>query len=486
MAGSNQQVEHLLRRAGFGMSPDERARLGDMSIPLVVDYLVDFERQSDDVDASIGQNSYAGVTTRGQFSPNTVIDDARQRWLFRMVHTRRPLQEKMALFWHNHFATAYTKVAGVVGGLQATKMLALKSGELPGPQGQIELFRQFALGNFRDLLLEVARDPAMLVWLDGRLNTRQRPQENFGREIMELFTVGVANYTEQDVYAAARVFTGWNLRLSAGGNNNDPNAYYEFVYNANQHETTAKTFSFPVYGDGGRTIPARSTDAGVQDGIDLINALARHPQTARRLATRLWNFFVSEIHAPEEGFLQNVASVYLQNNTEMRPVVRYVLRSPWFIEAERYFARYSWPVEFVTRAVKETGWNGFSVDAARTPLTNMGQTLFEPPDVNGWELGRGWFSTGAMLARMNFAATLASNQRFNLARDATAVRSSAENVIGYFMGRFSPAPYDNESYSELLSYLRAGGTWTGSDAQINARAPGLARLIVGSSEYQFV
>ena len=178
--------------------------------------------------------------------------------------------------------------------------------------------------------------------------------------------------------------------------------------------------------------------------------------------------------------------MYLQNNTEMKPVVRYVLQSPWFGESQRYHARYSWPAEYVVRAIKEMGWNGFSVDSARTPMTNMGQTLFEPPDVNGWELGRGWFSTGAMLARMNFAATLASNQRFNLARDAGGARSSAENVLSTFMERFSPAPFDSEPYAELLSYLRAGTGWTGSDAQIGARAPGLARLIVGSSEYQFV
>jgi uncharacterized protein (DUF1800 family) len=484
---TNPQIEHLLRRAGFGMSADERTRFADLSTSLLVDLLVDFERQPDDVDANIGQNAYVGVTTRGgQFSPNTNIEDARQRWLFRMVHTRRPLQEKMALFWHNHFATAYSKIAGVVGGVQATKMMANKPGDLPGPPGQIELFRQLALGRFRDLLFEAAKDPAMLVWLDGRLNTRQRPQENFGREIMELFTFGLGNYTEQDVYAAARVFTGWNIRRAAGDNNQDANAYYEFVFNQNQHDTTEKTFTFPIYADGRRTISARAAADGLQDGIDFITALARHPQTARRLAGKLWNFFVSEVHAPEEGFLQNVASVYQQNNTDMRSVVRYILGSPWFVDAERYHARYSWPAEYVARAIKETGWNGLSVDVARTPLTNMGQTLFEPPDVNGWDLGRGWFSTGAMLARMNFAAALASNQRFNLARDAGAFRASPEQLLGYFEDRFTGAPFDNGARGELLSYLRSDGTWNGTDAQIAARGPGLARLVVGSSEYQLV
>jgi len=481
---ANAHVEHLMRRAAFGMGTDERVRLADFALPVLIDVLVNFERQPDDVDERIGQSAYVGITTRGRFSPDTNIEDARQRWLFRMIHTDRPLQEKMTLFWHNHFATAYSKISGVVGGGQATKMMALKTGALPGTRGQIELFREFALGNFRNLLIEVAKDPAMLVWLDGRLNTRQRPQENFGREIMELFTFGVGNYTEQDVYAAARVFTGWSLRFVNGGN--DANSYYETVYNANNHDATEKTFTFPIYANGGRTIPARAAAEGPQDVADFVTALARHPQTARRLATRLWNFFISEVEAPSEAFLQNVTNVYLENGTEMRPVVRYILRSQWFMDSRNYFARYSWPVEYVVRAIKETGWNGFSVDTARTPLANMGQALFEPPDVNGWDLGRGWFSTGAMLARMNFASQLAANQRFNLARDAGAFRSSADKVMSYYMSRFTPAPFDSQPREELMSYLNAGGSWTGSDAQVNARAAGLARLIVGSAEYQFV
>src|SRR4029077_12921439 len=122
--------------------------------------------QPDDVDSKIGQTDYINVTARGPFSPNTNIEDARQRWLFRMVHTRRPLEEKMALFWHNHFATAYSKIAGTFGALQGSKMMAQKPGELPGPPGQIELFRQMGLDSFRDLLVAVAQDPAMLVWLD--------------------------------------------------------------------------------------------------------------------------------------------------------------------------------------------------------------------------------------------------------------------------------------------------------------------------------
>ena len=488
MARGNWHVEHLLRRAGFGPNAEDLYRFEETPISVAVDYLVEYQRQPDEVDSKIGQAAYVGVTTRGQFSPNTNIEDARQRWLFRMVHSQRPLQEKMALFWHNHFATAYSKLAGVYGAVQATKMMALKAGELPGPQGQIELFRQNALGSFRNLLVEVARDPATIVWLDGRTNVKARPQENFGREIMELFTFGLGNYVEQDVYAAARVFTGWNIRNAvANGRNDDPNTYYEFVYNAAQHDVAAKAFTFPIYSDGNRTIPARSAADGMQDGIDFITALATHPETARRLARKLWNFFITELAAPDPAFVEAVAGVYLENRTEMRPVIRFILRSSWFVDPARWFTRYSWPVEFVVRAIREVGWNGLSVDVARTPLTNMGQTLFEPPDVNGWELGPGWFSSGAMLARMNFATTLAANQRFNLAREVGVVaRKSPDEALAFFTDRLSPAYLDQGPYNDLLTYLRTNATWPATDAVLNTKSAGLARLIVGSSEYQFV
>lgn len=488
MARGQHPVDHLLRRAGFGASPAELAQYQELPLSIAIDRLLEYQRLPDDVDSKIGQSGYVGITTRNRaFSPNTNIEDARQRWLFRMVHSERPLQEKMALFWHNHFATGYSKVSGAFGGMQGTKMMALKAGELPGPQGQIELFRQYGLGKFRDLLLRASQDPAMIIWLDGRTNTRQRPQENFGREIMELFTFGLGNYVEQDVYAAARVFTGWNVRrVPTTGNNNDPNTYYEFVFNAAQHEAAAKTFTFPIYRDGGRTIPARSAADGLQDGIDFINALARHPETAKRLARKLWSFFVSEDKEPQPGFVDTMATVYFDSDTDMKAVLQAIFRSGWFQDPANWYTRYSWPVEFVVRAIKEIGWNGFSVDNARTPLTNMGQTLFEPPDVAGWALGEGWFSSGAMLARMNFAATLAANQRFNLARDAGSYRSAPERVLAYFFERLSPAPFDGEPYDELLGYLRAGPEWTGTDAQLNTKCPALARLIAGSSEYQLV
>jgi uncharacterized protein (DUF1800 family) len=484
MAQGDQLIEHLLRRAGFGAGADELATYTALSYSQAVDRLINYQSIPDTVDSNIGQAGFLGTTSNGAFSPNTVPDDARQRWVFRMVHADRPLQEKMTLFWHNYFATGYSKVAGVVKSGNATRLMAAKASEDPASQrGQIELFRDSAFGNFRDLLTAVAMDPAMLIWLDGDTNTKTNPQENFGRELMELFSRGVGYYTEDDVYAAARVFTGWNLKRPA--DITDTSGAFAFVYNANLHETTAKTFSFPIYPDGGQTIPARSASAGMQDGIDLLTALASHPQTAQRLVTKLYNFFVSETVTPDPAFINDLATVYLQNDTVIKPVLQRLLTSTQFQDPSIFFTRYSWPAEFVGRAIKETGWSGFSAGSTLSPLINMGQELLEPPNVAGWVLGQSWFSTGAMLARMNFASALALNQKFKLATAATAGKSSPQALVDYMLARLT-ADVEPAVLGDLVGYAGAGGAWTGSTTQLQAKASGLAHLILGSAEYQVI
>jgi len=346
-------------------------------------------------------------------------------------------------------------------------------------KGQLELFREFALGNFRDLLLAVAKDTAMLVWLDGRTNVKGKPQENFARELMELFTMGVDTFAESDVLAGARVFTGWNLARV--------NNAQVFSYVAAQHDTAAKTFTFPVLPDGSRTIPARSADAGVQDGIDLLNAVAKHPATGPRLARKLYRYFVSEVGPTDDSLIAELAQIYYDSNFEMKPVIRHLLVSRQFTSPSNRYARYSWPAEFVVRAIKEVGWTGFAVNDALVlqPMLNMGQQLFEPPDVAGWELGPGWFSSGGMLARMNFASSLAANQKFNLRDDLRGTRTP-ELLVSLLLDRLTAPPYADDAYNALLDYTRAGGVFSGTDTQIATKGAGLAHLIVGSGDYQLV
>jgi uncharacterized protein (DUF1800 family) len=485
MSRPSARIEHLFRRAGFGLSPAERDSYEGLDYFEAVSQLLDYDPQATDIDAKLGTPGYVGITTGGQFVPNQSINQTRQRWLFRMVHSPAPLQEKMAMFWHHHFATAYSKIAGTVEASSAARMMDAKPSEDPaGARGQIQLFRDMAFGKFSDLLLAVAKDNAMLIWLDGRTNTKTKPQENFGRELMELFTFGVENYVETDVYAAARVFTGWNQ--ANVGTAGTASAYFAFNYVSAQHDVGEKVFSFPIYQDGSKRILARSATSGMQDGIDLINALAHHPATAQRLARRLWTWFVSETEAPDQAFVDRVADVYQHTDTDMKATVRAVLVSPQFMSAGSFYQRYSWPVEFVVRALKEVGYVGFSVGDALTPLINMGQQLYEPPDVNGWELGSGWFSTGGMLARMNFAAQLATNQKFALRDAARASKGSPQTLVTFAVDRLSLPSLDAQVVNTLTDYVRAGGAWVGSDAQLLNKSGGLFHLLTGAGEYQFV
>ena len=482
MARRELLIEHLLRRIGFGASAAELDTYIELGYPASLVRLIDYESAPGSVDDHIGQPGYVAMTINGPFSPATNIAHARQRWLFRMVHSERPLQEKMALFWHNHFATAFSKVSGTLGAADGTRAMAARAAETPADvPGQIELFREHAVGNFRTLVTAVAKDVAMLVWLDGRTNVKRQPQENFARELMELFTMGVGNYAETDVYAGARVFTGWNLQRVGGAN-----GYNAFFYDARQHETSAKDFSFAIYPGGSKRIPARAEADGIQDGVDLINACVSHPATGPRLARKLYAYFVNEVEEPDASLIAAMASDYYQSGFEIKPMLIRLVTSPQFVDPSTYFKRYSWPAEFVVRAIKEMGWAGFSVNDALNPLITMGQQLFEPPDVAGWDLGQAWFTSGAMLARMNFAAQLATNQKFALRDAAKSEVHSPENLVSWSMDRMTAATFPGDSYNALIDYARAGGAWTGSDAQIAAKASGLAHLIVGSGEYQLI
>jgi len=479
-------LEHILRRMGFGASPAELAAWSAMPIEAVVDRLLNYESLTTDHDSKIGDPNYLGITTAtGQpFSPNTLINDARQRWLFRMTHSQRPLEEKMALFWHNHFATAYSKIAGAVGQERATRMMDNDPNSLPGSEpGQIQKLRQLGTGSFATLLWEMAKDPAMVYWLDSLMNTRTRPQENFGREVMELFSMGIGNYTEQDVYAAARVFTGFNWQIN-GDRASTTGSWYSYRFVPGDHDPTAKTFTFAIYPDGGKTIPARAAAQGEQDALDFVLALVRNPATAQRLATRLYKFFVNETANPDPVVVNLMANTYLSNNYNIKAVLRALFNSAQFRDQASYFQHYSWPAEFVVRSIKEVGWTGFSANNALTPMSNMGQQMYEPPDVNGWELGPGWISTSGMLTRMNFASTLAGNQRFNLARDAQPYRQTPERLLDYALARFRTMGFTTTQTQAMTDYLRSTA-WTGSDAQLQQRVPGLTRLIVGAGEYVF-
>ena len=224
----------------------------------------------------------------------------------------------------------------------------------------------------------------------------------------------------------------------------------------------------------------------MQDGIDLIDAVVRHPATGPRLARKLYGYFMNEADEPDAALLQDMSRIYYDSGFQIKPMLFRLMISAQFHDERNWYKRYAWPVEFVGRSLKEVGWNGFSLSNALTPLVNMGQQLFEPPDVNGWDLGRGWFSSGGMLARMNFAAQLASNQKFNLRDLARPVAKTPESLLSFVLDKLTPNEFASTSYNALLDYARAGITWSGSDDQIATKAAGLVHLVVGSGDYQLV
>ena len=345
------RMSHFLRRAGFGAAPGEvERRLGDGWEATVRSFVEPGEEDTKlaELDRQIG-----GLLDFAN------IDDVRTWWIYRMVHSRRPLVEKMTFFWHGHFATSVGKVGSPF--LMAQ---------------QNRLFRERALGPFGDLLSRVARDPAMLVWLDGSSNKKARPNENFAREVMELFTVGIGAYTEDDVREAARAFTGWTVRDDA------------FFFDASQHDDGPKRFL-------GREGPL--------DGSDVLAILADHPATARLLCGKLFRFFVHE--DPDEKELAPLLAAWNESRGDVRETLRALFLSPAFVSQKAWRARVKSPADYVIGSIRHLGGT-ITPRQVSSLMARMGQDLFNPPSVKGWDGGKAWISTSTLFERFNFAASV--------------------------------------------------------------------------------
>ena len=350
MARGDRLLEHVLRRLAFGASTAELVRYSGLSPAAVIELLLNYEQAPNNVDDNIGKPEYVAVTTRGQFSPNTVINDARQRELFRMVHSQRPLQEKMALFWHNHFATAFSKINGTFGSVHATKMMAARPDQVAGAQrGQYQLFRDMATATsascssrWRAIRRCWCGSTAATTRRRGRRRTSAARSWSSSRWASA--TTSKPTSMPRRASSPAGV-SGWRAiarrrRRRTTSSSTTPG----------QHDANAKTFTFAIYPDGRKTIPARAAAQGMQDGLDLISALARQPATAFRLARKLYAFFISEVSAPDERVVSELANTYMQNDGNIKAVLRRLFSTEAFLGSE--FAHYSWPRR-VRRAVDQ-------------------------------------------------------------------------------------------------------------------------------------
>jgi hypothetical protein len=356
---------HLYRRAAFGATWDElQTARRDGPEKTIARLLA----------GAPGQAEFEHLMD--ELAPETLPEEGNTGglqgwWLYRMLKTFHPLRERMTLFWHNHFATSIVKVQDPALMWQ-----------------QNRLIRKHALGKFGPFLLAMSKDPAMLIWLDSNSNVRGKPNENYAREVMELFTLGVGHYTEKDVREAARCFTGWHTspaRCLPRHGAPQP----RFLFNRFQHD------------DGVKTLLGRT---GNWDGGDVVRILLEQPACALFLVRKLYRAFVSEGETPPDRLLEPLAEQLRKSDYDIGAVVGTILRSRHFFSEHAYRRRIKGPAEFVVGMLRslEAELDGMAVPLAAL-LDGLGQTLFAPPNVKGWDGGRAWLNSATLLTRHNLA-----------------------------------------------------------------------------------
>jgi uncharacterized protein (DUF1800 family) len=303
-----------------------------------------------------------------QLSTSAALGELQSVWLYRMIFTPHPLRERMTLFWHNHFATSMVKV-------QSARLM----------QHQNDLFRESALGDFRKLVTAIGKDPAMLIWLDSTTNRKAKPNENYAREVMELFTLGRGHYQEKDIQEAARAFTGWFVIKD------------QFKEVARQHD------------DGTKTVLGQT---GNWDGDDVPGILLKQPACAEFLCKKLFRAFVSETLAPSDALIAPLARALRESDYQTQVPLRIILRSNLFFDLSVRRRRVKSPAEFGVGTIRalEVLNPTVQTSALAESCVRMGQSLLAPPSVAGWDGGANWISSTAMLARDNLALGLLSQQ----------------------------------------------------------------------------
>ncbi len=462
-------MAHLLRRAGFGASREELEQYMAMGYDGAVEALLN---------PSDAGNMPDDLIRRYHVEQSELRDLAGSAayWMYRMISTSAPMEEKTALFWHGLFATGYAKLN------QARSLL-----------NQVEMFRRSGLGSFEDLLVELSKDPAMIVWLDNNENHGTAINENYGRELLELFSMGIGNYTEDDIKECARAFTGWTLgnaeymSIRAAKDSIWPygRIAWHFDYREEDHDDGEKTF----LGETGRF-----------NGEDIIRIIVKQESTARFVATRLFQFFAAdEISEAGEKTIQDMMATYFSSGYQVRDMLRTLFQSDYFKSEEARFARVKGPVEMVVGAIRMAGNYqnpALGIEKVSNTMLYMGQGLLQPPTVEGWHEGSEWIDSGALVERVNFAAKELSDVR------SPGVRSIIDRLqAGSDDGVLDPAdladgclellgPIDvsDETRSVLVEYATRKG-----DLDLNGHQPGdeaeqrvgnMLRLVAATREYQ--
>ena len=457
-------MAHLMRRAGFGASRDELERRVEVGYEETVEELLHPEAQE-----PVDYYEFLRYFPLW-WKPGTMGGNGHAGWVWRMINTQAPLQEKLCLFYHQLFATGVAKVDHYD---EIEKM--------------IDMFRAKGLGNYKTILMEVARSPAMIYWLDNHENHANSVNENWGRELLELFTMGIGNYTETDVRECSRAFTGWTVvhklpRFHMGRFD------WEFDYRPEDHDDGEKTFL-------GHT--------GNFNGEEIVDIILAQPATANFIARHLYSFFVAdEAQVPawsvtppnDPDAVKFIADALTDSDYHIETVLRMIFNSNFFKEA--LFAKIKNPTEVVIgtlRLVGNTERPSPEVIGWSHEIAYMGQDLMNPPSVEGWHSGIEWINSGTLMKRTNFVAELISEHDrpgvASIIRRLKSVDDSPEAIVDACLDVLGPLDIPADAREELIEHARALGRFDWSDDSPEeggaAKVSEILQLIVSLREYQF-
>jgi len=358
-------IRHLYARAGFGLRFADLRQIADLPVNKAVDMLFAASEQVDEAGIIAGNISYKEFLNKNEGTKKMFLQEQRQQekalnidWVNKMSTNNAQLREKMTLFWHNHFAcrTQNAWYAQQLNNIQ----------------------KQNALGNFKELLLQVSKSPAMLQFLNNQQNQKNHPNENFARELMELFTIGRGNYTEQDVKESARAFTGWGFNKEG-----------TFVARPNLHDTGQKTFL---------------SNTGNFAGEDIINMLLQKKETATFICNKLYKYFVNE--TPDAQHVNAMADVFYKNNYDISPLLKFLFTADWFYAEKNMGNLIKSPVEFIVGMNRQFYITYQNPDVVLQFERALGQVLFYPPNVAGWPGGKNWIDSSSLMYRIKIPSTV--------------------------------------------------------------------------------
>ena len=458
-------MAHLMRRAGFGATREELEEKVARGYENVVEDLLHPAGDRQTLPEDLIRRYHV------EHSEMRDLSGAGANWMYRMITTNQPMEEKLALFWHSLFATGYAKLN------QARALL-----------NQIDMFRRVGFGKFNDILVELSKDPAMIIWLDNNDNHNGAINENYGRELLELFSMGIGNYSEDDVKEASRAFTGWTLKnaeyMSMRAMKDSIWPYsriaWHFEFRDSDHDTGEKVF----LGERG--------DFG---GDEIVDIICRQDATARFVCTRLFQFFAAD-EIDDEGArtIEQMMASYFESDYEIRSVLRTLFNSDYFKGDAARYARVKAPVETVVGAVRMAGsyrQPTLGVNQLASQAFFMGQGLLQPPTVEGWHEGVEWIDSGSLVERVNFAAAELGDPSNpgvrsiadRLARDGGR-RQSPEQVVDGCLDLMGPIAVESDTREAIIGFAERYGEVDMDDDGSAQTVANVMRLIASSKEYQ--